>query len=68
MMVFQRHPVSDGGFEQCWVYLVSVCLVDQVFSFIVSMVNLSWQNPAGHLTSIQVAILKNTQVHYCGSE
>lgn len=46
------------------VYLVSVCLMDQVFGFIVSMVNLSRQNPVGHLTSIQVAVLHNTQLHY----
>lgn len=41
------------------IYLVSVCLMDQMFGFIVRMVNLSWQHPVGHLTSIQVAILWN---------
>lgn len=60
-MVCEIHPVCGRELEQWQVYLVGVCLVDQVFGFIVSVVNLSRQNPMGHLSSIQVAILQNTQ-------
>lgn len=38
-------------------YLVAVGLVDQVFGLVVCVVDLPGQNPASHLTCVQVAVL-----------
>jgi len=56
--------VSEGLRGSQGVYLVRVGLKDQMLGFVVSVVHLSWQNPVGHLLSIQVPVLSHTHRVY----